>query len=104
MRKDDTVKKEKKSGRRVMERICRRLDIPCDALPGGSLVTVRGRGQISVGGSRKILEYTSERLRIALSFGQVVICGRDLECISYGGGQISAEGVIDTVSFSEEDM
>ena len=99
MRKDDTVKKEKKSGRRVMERICRRLD-----LPGGSLVTVRGRGQISVGGSRKILEYTSERLRIALSFGQVVICGRDLECISYGGGQISAEGVIDTVSFSEEDM
>ena len=93
---------EKKRGRERLERICRRLDIPCDALPGGSLVTVRGRGQVSVEGSRRILEYTKERIRIGLSSGQVVICGSELECISYGAGRISAEGVIDSVSFPKE--
>jgi sporulation protein YqfC len=96
--------KEKKKDRGALERICRRFDIPCDVLPGGSLVTVRGRGQVTVGGSRRILEYTKERIRIGLSSGQVVICGRELECISYGVGQISAEGIIDSVSFSEEDF
>ena len=96
--------KEKNKRRGAMERICRRFDIPCDVLPGGSFVTVRGRGQVTVGGSRRILEYTKARIRIGLSSGQVVICGKELECISCGVGQISAEGVIDSVSFSEEDF
>ena len=94
--------REKKRGRVAMERICRRLDIPCDVLPGGSLITLRGRGEVSVSGSRRILEYTRERIRIGLLCGQVIINGRELQCVSYGASRISAEGVIDSVSFSEE--
>ena len=93
-------KKKDRVGR--FERLCRRFDIPCDVLPWSSLVTVRGRGQVTVEGSRRILEYTREVIRISLGAGQVIIRGRELECVSYGSGQISAEGIVDSVSFCEE--
>ena len=88
---------------RAGERFFRRIGMPCDLLPGGSLITVRGRGEVAVGGGKRIIEYTRESIRIALSNGEVLVRGHGLECISYHVGQMSVEGVIDSVEFLEGD-
>lgn len=85
------------------EKISRGLDIPPDILPGGSLVTIRGRSALSVSGSSSIILYTPEEIRLSMKKGMLSIKGNSLVCISYNSAEISIEGHINSVSFEEDD-
>ena len=87
---------------RLGERLCRALDIVPDALWGEGLIEIRGRGSVSVQGGGKILVYTPERIKIALSSGSVSIYGSRLNCTSYHAGSVCVDGRIGSVVFEEE--
>ena len=91
----------RKEGRRG-EWLCRRLDIPCDVLPHGSLLTLRGRGQLSFEGGEKIIEYKRERISVEVGSSVLKIEGSGLECVSYSRGRMAVEGVIDSISFEDK--
>lgn len=99
MAKKETGKREEKAGLR--EKLCQRLDIPPDLLPGAGLVEIRGRNSVSVRGCGKILVYTPEEIRIGLRKGSLLIVGKRLICTSYHAGAVGIDGWIDRVSFEE---
>ena len=77
------------------------LDMPPDLFLGGSLIEIRGRGEMTVRGSGKILVYTPEQICVALADGMLSVKGQLLTCTSYYVGAIGIEGRIDEVSFGE---
>jgi sporulation protein YqfC len=86
----------------LAEKISRGLDIPPDILPGGSLVTIRGRTALSLSGSSSIILYTPEEIRLSMKKGLLSVKGNALVCISYNATEISIEGHINSVSFEED--
>ena len=98
----DEEKGEKGEKVGMRERLCRLLDLPPDVLPGESLVEIRGRGALSVSGCRGILEYTPERIRLALKRGSLSVEGKRLSCASYLAGAVTVDGWIERVRFEEE--
>ena len=83
----------------LSEKLNRHLDITPDVLPHGSLIELRGRKSLSVTGCGKILEYTPEKIRVALKKDELCISGCRLLCTSYHRGEIGIDGVIESVSF-----
>ena len=83
------------------ERVSRALDMPPDLFPGGSLVEIRGRGEVTVRGVGKILAYTPEEICVALPRGILSVKGRGLICPSYSVGALGLEGQIDEVAFGD---
>ncbi|MBQ9087088.1 MAG: YabP/YqfC family sporulation protein [Clostridia bacterium] len=86
----------------LRERLCRRLDLPPDCLPGVGLVELRGQNSMTVKGCGKILTYTPELIRIGLKKGVLCVRGRRLCCTSYYVGAVGVDGWICGVSFEEE--
>ena len=94
--RDSNEKKEKFS-----ERLCKRLDISADILPGGNRVERRGRGYILVSGCGRILLYTPSEIRVELSDSVLSIVGEGLLCVAYTAGEVGIEGKVSRVSFEE---
>ena len=86
----------------MKERICRALDLLPDTFGAESCVEIRGRGSVTVSGTRKILTYTPELIRLALHHGSLRIEGRRLLCTSYFSGSVGIDGRIDRVCFEED--
>ena len=84
------------------ERICRALDIEPDVLPHASLVEIRGRSEVTVNGSGRIIDYTDREIRLALKKGAVAIRGKALVCASFCAGKVRVEGRIESVSFEND--
>lgn len=100
MAKRELPRDEERVGWR--ERICQRLDVSPDLLPGAGLIEIRGREGVSVTGCGRILVYTPEEIRVTLGKGQVVIRGKRLICTSYRAGAVGIDGRILGVFFEEE--
>lgn len=84
------------------ERLCRRLDLPPDSLPGGGLLEVRGQSSVTVKGCGRILTYTPELIRIRRQGGVLCVRGKRLSCTSYYVGAVGIDGWIGSISFEEE--
>ncbi len=82
-------------------RLCKNLDISPDLLPRGSLVEIRGQRAVNVRGCGRILCYTEETVRLALSDGALEIRGEELICTSYYPGAVGIEGRIFSVNFNK---
>lgn len=95
----DSERAKKEDKLKFSERMCRALDIEPDVLLGSSLIEIRGRGAVTIGGGGRILDYTDEEIRIALKKGAVVINGKHLVCASFCAGKVRIEGRIKSVKF-----
>ena len=93
--------KKQEEGLSFRERVSRALDLPPDLLPGGSLLEIRGRGEMTLRGGGKILLYTPEEICVALADGVLSVKGRCLVCTSYYVGALGIEGRIDEVVFGD---
>lgn len=83
----------------LRERVNRALDIPPDVFAGESLIELRGRNSVSIGGGGKILLYTPEEIRIELRRGCVCVVGQRLCCTSYHAGSVGIDGYICEIRF-----
>jgi sporulation protein YqfC len=83
-----------KKKERLSERFCRRFDLPADIVSGGLTLELRGRSNLLLCGCREILAYSTERIRLRLSNGQIEIWGRSLVMTVYYEGQTGIDGEI----------
>ena len=97
------MRKRRKAAERgnFWEVLNKRLEIDGDMLCGGSLIEIKGRSRVEVGGVKKIVSYGTERVILAIHKGTVSVTGARLECIFYRRGEAAVEGQIHAVSFGE---
>ncbi|MBR4872428.1 MAG: YabP/YqfC family sporulation protein [Clostridia bacterium] len=88
-------------GKTFWETVNKRLEIDGDMLCGGSLIEIKGRSRVEVGGVEKIVAYETEQVILALRKGTVSVTGARLECIFYRRGEAAVEGQIHAVSFGD---
>ena len=81
----------------------RYLDIPREALPGGFGIQISGKSSLTVRGCRRILQYGADCIRLSLGKKlALAIRGRGLICTVFEGGQATVEGLLQGLSFEEE--
>ncbi len=97
------MEEKKKDGiiGRLKNNICTGLDIPPDVICGFS-AELRGRNEADIGGCRKIVELTPERLRIELWEHELLILGEELNCNGFCSGKISVVGKIQKIIYLEK--
>lgn len=95
--------KEKKPP--IVERICRAIDIMPEAVSHTTYIEIHGRSLLKIKDGGKILQYTHEKIRIALPHTDDVLTvkGNELICSFYNMGAIGIEGNISAVSFADEE-
>lgn len=93
------MKKKQKEDRPTLgERLCQCMDFPAD-MASGSLVEIRGRGNATVCGCKKILLYTPERIELEGKDFDTVIVGKKLEFTGFGDKSAELCGLIDKIEF-----
>lgn len=75
------------------ERIKSLADIPGE-VGNGFYLQMRGEHQLIVSGCRRILEYSPQRIRLAIKGFSLIICGEGLVCSSYFERAVGIEGII----------
>lgn len=97
------MKSRNENDRTLREKLEQDLDVPSDVLCGGLLFELRGRGCAAVGGCRKILAYSPDRIVIKTSRDVLVISGKRLTCLTYCAGEVTVMGEIGKIEFAEDD-
>lgn len=87
----------------LAERVCRYLEIAPDAMPGESMIEIRGRNYMKIHGMGKILVYTPEEIKIRMKKGCLRVRGSKLTCVSYYKDAIGIEGRFSDISFCREE-
>ena len=85
-----------------LSRLGERLDIPREALPAGFGVILSGRGELTVRGSRRILSYGEENIRLLLTGTVLSIKGKALLCTAFGSESMTVCGRICAIEFEEK--
>ena len=80
-----------------------RLDIPCEALPGGFGLSLSGQNELTVRGCRKILSYGAERICLSLGKTVLFIEGEGLLCTVFEAGSVTVQGWICKIVFDKGD-
>ena len=81
----------------------RRFDLPPDLIGSGLTLELRGRNKLLVCGCKEILEYSSERIMIGLTRGEVLICGRRMTMSAFYDGKIGIDGEICAIELENEE-
>jgi sporulation protein YqfC len=92
---------EQKTEKSFAKKLCEKLDIPSGALLNGHSVEIRGREEMRISGSAKILLYAPCEIRVALSDSLLAVVGRDLLCVAYSQNELNIQGKIESVTFKE---
>ncbi len=84
----------------LKEKIEQGLCLPADLTSGGCFAEIRGRGNATFGGCRKILHYTPELIELEAKDCIISVRGKRLCCRSFCPGCTYIEGVIDGVNYT----
>ena len=90
---------------RIIERICRKLDVMPESVSRTPYIELHGRTLLKLRDGGKILLYTPERIRIELPRASGILCvmGRGLSCSYFNLGAVGIEGEIDMLTFVSEE-
>lgn len=80
------------------DRLAESADLPGEALPGQPLLEVVGDRRVLIEQHRGVTEYSRERIGIRVSYGQIVICGCELELTRMCKEQLVITGRIDGIT------
>lgn len=85
------------SGKELFQKIIDNFDTSVDLAPGQSLLELVGGRQVLIENHRGITEYSRERIRICVSYGQLCICGSCLELRQMAKYQLVICGNIESI-------
>lgn len=80
-----------------LERLMDGADLPGESLPGQPLVEIAGDRRVLIENHGGVTEYGRERIQIRVKYGQLCICGCNLEMIRMTRQQLIISGRIDSV-------
>jgi len=87
-------------GVRLGRRLAELLEIPQDIVLDLARLTLVGNLQLVLENHRGIVEYSPDRVRLALAQGELTVSGSDLVLVSLAEDEIVIEGHISKVEFS----
>ena len=87
-----------KQRRNFLERLTEEADLPGEALPAVPLVELAGDRRVLIENHRGVTEYSREKIRVQVRYGQICICGAGLELAQMSRAQLVICGRIDSVS------
>ena len=90
--------KERTGSGSLKDKVARGLGVE-DMVCGADMLEMRGRGDLTVRGCRKILLYTAQEIRLLLCEYVLVIKGEGLYCASYYAGAVRVDGEIASLEF-----
>ena len=64
-------------------------------------VVLRGRGEATVHGCRRILSYSPQEICFGMKRERLTVTGKGLYCSSFVGGTVTVMGRIDSFSYTE---
>lgn len=80
-----------------LEKLMDEMDLPGETLPGQPLVEVAGDRRVLVENHHGVTEYGHEQIRVRVKYGELCVCGRELEMIRMTKAQLIITGYIDAV-------
>lgn len=86
--------KQRKS---LFESLVRSADLPCEAVPGQPLVEIAGEHRVLIENHSGVTVYGCNEIHVKVRFGQLRICGRNLELAQMTRNQLVVTGLIDGV-------
>ena len=81
----------------LMERITNAADLPDMPIPGLPLIELAGDRRVLMENHCGVIEYGKERICVKVKFGQVCICGEDLNLAKMTKSQLIVSGKIQGV-------
>lgn len=82
-----------------MEKLARFLDLPKEIVYNLPKVTLIGNMQVLLENHRGIIEYSAEKVRIAINSGEMEITGEGLFIRNINRDEISLDGDISAIKF-----
>lgn len=67
------------------------------------MIVLRGQGQATLYGCRKILRYSPEEIRLRVGRREVSLVGKGLICTCFSAGCVTVEGRIDALLYCTRD-
>ena len=74
-----------------------KLSMPPEALGEIPLTEIRGNRSVAIENHRGILEYSEEKVRVAVRHGALTVHGRELRIVSMSGKNLEIRGSIESV-------
>lgn len=74
-----------------------RLDLVDEPIPRQPLVEVYGHNRVLIENHRGVTEYGEERIAVRVSFGNIIVCGRDLMLCRMAECQLVVSGKIESI-------
>lgn len=84
--------------RDLIGRLGEKLDIPREVLPGGFLLSLSGKGELTVCGCADILAYSEQEILLSLGGQSVRVEGCELVCTAFCAQSITVCGKIGRIS------
>ena len=85
-------------GSQFWEQLAQNADINGECLPGQSLLELLGDNRVLIEHHKGVLEYSQEQIGIKMRYGQVFVCGCNLEMIHMTRDQLVIRGQIDCIT------
>ncbi len=79
--------------------LAEKMELPRELLPGTAGISIIGGRQACVEGHRGILEYSEERIVLALRKGRIIINGSSLKIEAMNAGELLLAGRIESVEW-----
>ena len=79
--------------------LAEKLALPDDILPGTGSVSITGGRHALVEGQRGILEYSEEKIVLALKRGKITVSGSGMKLKAMNGGEVLISGRIQNVEW-----
>lgn len=87
-----------KQNKGFFESLVRSADLPGEAVPGQPLVEIAGECRVLIENHSGVTVYGCKEIHVKVRFGQICICGRNLELAQMTRNQLVVTGQIDSVS------
>lgn len=84
--------------RRLADKVAFAADLPCEAMPGVTLVELAGDERVLIENHRGILVYTNTEIHIRVSFGQLQVKGSCLRLAQMTKSQLVILGKIEGIA------
>lgn len=81
-----------------LSRLTQDLVLPGEILPGQSLIELAGDGRVLIENHGGVMEYSRCRIGAGVSFGQVLVCGQNLELAQMTQRQLVIVGRVESVT------
>lgn len=85
-------KKEEKERESYLNMLSSTLNLPSDILAGSPIITIIGKGEVSIENYKRIIEYTNKKIRILTNIGIILIEGNHLKISYFANDEMKITG------------